>query len=202
MARVRLRWDETRGDELPEVCMRCGAPADVHRGRTFSWHPQWVLLLLFGGLLPFLIVAVILTKRMRVEVPLCDAHKNHWLARAAVIWTTFFGLIGLGVVAMLLMGPQGNDPVGGYVCAGTVVGLFIWLISAAILQSTSIRPVEITADDITLTRVASGFVDALRDQRDAARDRRRLRRDDYDDEDDEYEDDRPRRQRRYREDDD
>ncbi len=197
MAQVRLRWDETRADELPEACMCCGAPAAVHRGRTFSWHPQWVLFLLLAGLLPFLIVAVIMTKRMRVEVPLCDAHKNHWLVRTAVTWTVFIGLLGLGVVAMLLMeqnGPQGNDPVGGYVCAGTLVGLFIWLIAAAVLQSTSIRPVEITADDITLTRVARGFVEALREQRDAARDRRR---DDYDDED---EDDRPRRQRRYRED--
>lgn len=201
MAQVRLRWDETRRDELPDVCMRCGAPADTHRTRTFSWHPQWVHLLLLGGVLPFLIVALILTKRMRVEVPFCAAHKNHWLVRNAVVWTVFVGLIGLGVGAAVLMdqnGPGGNDPVGGYLCGATVVGLFVWLVTAAILQGTSIRPLEVTTDDVTLTRVARGFVDALRDQRDA---RRAHRREDYDDKDDEDDSDHPRRRRRYREDD-
>jgi heme/copper-type cytochrome/quinol oxidase subunit 2 len=201
MAQVRLRRYETGDGELPDVCMRCGAPADVSRWRTFAWHPQWVYFLLFAGLLPFLIVALVLTKRMRVSVPLCDAHKNHWLTRTVVIWCSFVGLLVLGVGAMVVLDQNrpagGNDPLGGYLCGGVVVGLIVWLFVAAILQATSIRTVEVTENSVTLTKVDPGFVAALKDQRagDESAGRGRRRRSEWDDEA-EDDDDAPRRRRR------
>jgi hypothetical protein len=85
MAVIRL---EGRGNEqydLPEVCMKCGAPAAVRKRKTFSWYPPWVALLLLAGLLPFIIVALILTKRRTVDAPLCEDHTNHWLWRGLVL---------------------------------------------------------------------------------------------------------------------
>jgi hypothetical protein len=74
---------------LPDVCLRCGAPATLHKSKTFSWHPPWVYVLLIAGLLPFAIVAIVLTKRRRVEAPLCEQHKHHWLIRQLLILPTF-----------------------------------------------------------------------------------------------------------------
>ena len=28
--------------DLPEVCIKCGAPATAHKYKTFSWFPGWV----------------------------------------------------------------------------------------------------------------------------------------------------------------
>ena len=77
MAKVYLRSDY--GHEivdLPPVCMACGAPATVRKRKLFSWQPQWVPVLILVGLLPYIIVSLVLTKRQRVETPLCERHAS------------------------------------------------------------------------------------------------------------------------------
>jgi len=57
MATLRLGarpWDDA---EMPDVCMRCGAPAEVRKQKTFSWHPGWLYVLLLVNVLVFAIVA-------------------------------------------------------------------------------------------------------------------------------------------------
>src|SRR5205807_1917313 len=121
------------------------------------WSPSWVYVLLLAGLLPFLIVALILTRRMRVLAPLCDAHRNHWLGRALITWGSLFGLLLLGFTAGALselLGPPGEtNPLTGYLCGGMIAGLLVWLVVAAVLQTTAIQVVEITDTSITLSKV-------------------------------------------------
>src|SRR5437660_11736174 len=77
------RYEATQG-QLPRVCMRCGAPATLVKAKTFSWQPGWLLLLiLLGvvGLVLFLVLSLTLSKRMRVQVPLCERHRHHWAMR-------------------------------------------------------------------------------------------------------------------------
>ena len=76
MATVRLGRFEVERGMLPQVCMACGAPAAVRKSKKFAWHPQWIYVLLLAGLLPLIIVAAILTKRMTVAAPFCDDHKR------------------------------------------------------------------------------------------------------------------------------
>ena len=47
----------------------------------------------------------------------------------------------------------------------------LWLIVAAIIQNTAIRPTEITDDYIVLTGVSRDFDDAVRDERRRERER-------------------------------
>src|SRR5262249_9663675 len=69
MATVRLERDEVDNDSLPDVCMVCGAEATLRKRKSFSWHPPWVILLILISLWPYIIVALILTKRMTVRAP-------------------------------------------------------------------------------------------------------------------------------------
>jgi hypothetical protein len=155
------------GYDLPDLCMKCGAPAMVYKAKTFSWHPGWVYILLFFGLLPFIIVAVIMTKRMTVRVPLCEAHKNHWLGRFLILSGSFLTLFAGGIALFMAslepnrVGPR-ND-ISGLICVGFVLGLVVWLILAAILSATAIRATEITKRSITLAGVSSAFVEAYRE---------------------------------------
>lgn len=165
MASVTLTRYEAEGDRLPRCCMVCGAPATVSRNKHFSWNPSWVYLLLFCGLLPLIIVALIMTKKMRVHAPFCDEHANHWSKRTA--WT----LGGLGVLAvfgigaMVLTSQQPNNPLQGTACMATLGVGVAWVIMAIALQSTSIHPTEITDRNITLDKVSPLFVDAVREAR-------------------------------------
>ena len=163
MATTRLTDYEVNRKLLPELCMRCGEPATTHKSRKFSWYPTWISTLIVVGvfcnaiLIVALVLALTMAKRMRIEVPLCDAHKNHWFYRGLIILLGFVGLLGiLGFVIAF----ADKDFVGILVGA-LLVGFLAWLITVAICQSTAIRPTEITDRDITLKGVSDKFAEAV-----------------------------------------
>jgi hypothetical protein len=64
---------------LPQYCVKCGCLAsEAPLKRNFSWHPQWYAVLIFLGLLPFLILALVGSKRMVVQIPLCSKHLERY----------------------------------------------------------------------------------------------------------------------------
>lgn len=201
MADVILDLREADG-YLPPVCMCCGEPASDTKQRTMTWCPPWVGILILAGLLPYVIIASVMTKRTTVQVPLCDQHQGHWFNRTLLMWGSFFlfGIIGVaGLVLGLNLQKGDQDAVMPFVCIGCAVLLVAWIIIAVVCQNTAIRPREISTYEITLTGVCSEFIDAVEDARVARRKRKRersRRRYDEDDEDGDYEEDRPRPRRR------
>ena len=178
---VRLGQREVEEGELPEVCMRCGAPAAVSLPRKFSWHPEWIgTLMAFGilcfGLLPVAVVALILsfvmTKRMKVPVPLCQTHRRHWAWRNVVgivglVLLPAIGIIGIIVLGQTKMPKDTADMLGGLLCGGILFGVLLWLVSLAILEGRALKAVEITDRGITLRGVSPLFLQALWEQRQA-----------------------------------
>src|SRR5581483_7269703 len=156
MAEVRLGRYEVEQVGLPAVCVKCGAPSTVERRKQFTWYPKWVILLILGGLLPYLIALALTIKRMTIVVPFCDEHKNHWRWRYHVMgWSLalLFLLGGAGLYFANHLGPAQKpfaEQIKGLLCFGMLgLGLF-WLIGVVILQNTAIRPKEITDRSITL----------------------------------------------------
>jgi hypothetical protein len=192
--------------------MKCGARAKVEQTKKFSWHPPWVSALIVAGVLPWAIVAMILTKRMTVQAPLCKEHESHWTWRfwVATLGLCFLGFLTVASFAILAITSDqrgGANPVGGFLCLATVLGALGFVIALAIINHTAIRPTEITERSITLTNIAPEFLDALEDERGEEEDeepaqyRRKSRRRLHEDED-EDEDDLPRRRRQRARDDD
>jgi hypothetical protein len=171
MATVRLEGWEDRGFDLPPVCMKCGAPATQFKERTFSWHSQWVYVLLLAGLVPFVIIALVLTKRMRVAVPFCDAHAGHWWKRNLFIVGGLLLLIAMLIFGAVRSGPGGNDSLSRALLIAVGIGFLVWIVLAIIVSLTMIRPTEITANSITLTAVSPAFVDAVEEEGSAERGR-------------------------------
>jgi hypothetical protein len=194
MPQIRLDREDADG-RLPMVCMRCGEPATVTRSRNMSWCPPWVGVLFLAGLVPYVIVAMILTKRTRVIVPLCDAHKGHWLYRLLIVLGSFFLLLFAGIVgtALFAMAPrQFQDSAGPFMCLGGAFLFITWVVVLIVAQNTAIRPKEITDTEIVLTAVCNEFVDAV-DESERARIARRRERRRLRDEEDEDEESRPRK---------
>jgi hypothetical protein len=64
---------------LPPVCVKCGEPSDGPLiRRRLSWFPPYCYFGLFGGLLVFAILAVVMTKHCRVHIGLCARHRARW----------------------------------------------------------------------------------------------------------------------------
>jgi hypothetical protein len=148
MATVKLNDCNRRYYQMPDLCMRCGHEPVVDKSKTFSRHPSWVWILLLAGLLPFAIVAVILTKRMRLEVPLCQRHRFHWGLRQASVLLSLLGVFGLAVVLAVLTNSEAGRPplLPSAVWMVLPVCAIGWLIFALVVSLTTIRAVEIRAD--------------------------------------------------------
>lgn len=119
----------SEGAGLPDRCIKCNAPAAGYRlKRTLVWHPPgWYLLILLHVLL-YVIVALIVRKKVKVMLPLCEDHRRRRVTAIAVGW-----LLGLGgpiggtalaATASSWPGP-GSDPVG---MAGVFGGLGLMLV--------------------------------------------------------------------------
>jgi hypothetical protein len=178
MPTVWLDRDEAEYGDLPPVCMRCGDEATVTRDRNFSWYPQWVIVLLLAGLLPFLIVALLMTKRMRLKAPMCDRHAGHWFRFRLFAYGGLLGTIGLFFAGLFLL--AANDRTLNDVAAGVMIvsgiGFLICLFVAAFWQMSLIRAIEITDDDMRLAGVSEEFKEAVREQRRAERETEEERR--------------------------
>jgi hypothetical protein len=161
MAQIRLRRSETVAERLPEVCMACGQPATTHIRKSFAWQPPWVIITIFFGLLIYVILALILTKRMTVEVPVCDRHRGYWLKRGLWIFLSFVGFIGFCFAAGFALDAILVRDTIGIICLTCVAALVVWLVSAVVIQSLMIKPKEITDRSITLTKVHPDFVAAF-----------------------------------------
>src|SRR5262245_18857141 len=125
MATLKLSRHEAISDNFPSVCMRCGDQATSRVKKTFSWSPSWVIFFVFLGLLPFVVLALVLTKRVRLQVPMCNNHVNHWWWRNVVTWGGLASLVAIGILAFVVNStanvPQGSKPLNdlsGYLCVG------------------------------------------------------------------------------------
>ncbi|OWK37547.1 hypothetical protein FRUB_06667 [Fimbriiglobus ruber] len=181
MAKVWLADYECEYDgDLPPVCMKCGADAETTARQSFRWHPSWVIVLIFIGVLIWAIVALILTKRMTVYAPLCAAHSRYFFKGRLAILVLVLGAvaygIGAGVFGVNVMNGPNSPDWAPAVLILLIVGFFVGLVAAAIVSERLIRPAEITNNEIQLVGVSPEFVDAIRDQRRAEREERDRRR--------------------------
>jgi hypothetical protein len=150
--------------------MVCGARATTEKRKNFAWYPPWVFALLPVCLLIYFIVAAILTKRMRVAMPVCRRHRSYHLWRSLAISGSFvlFGILFLvSWIVLTELNHQAGRPIdpGALALIVFIVIGGIWLTIAMILFLGSLRPVEITDRYITLTNVHERFLEELEEER-------------------------------------
>ncbi len=197
MAEIRLGRNEVERGRLPKVCMVCGGRASVKRKRSFSKSPSWALLA--GGV----ILASLLAKRMKINAPLCHAHRNHWLNRTLIITLTFVASFLVTVISLIVLAAkspqrgQGDTALAGGFAIGVLL-LLGWIILAVVLQLTAIRATDVTDKSLTLKNVSPSFIEELKDFREQRRNptvktsrvaKRRPEPDEEEDEDEEDDDD-------------
>jgi hypothetical protein len=183
MARVTFVGRAMGRGALPKVCMICGDDAKARLRKRFTWHPPWVYLLIFTGLLPYAIGALILSKNQAVDLPMCARHRHYWTIRLGIIFASFAAilLLSFGLIAV-----AASQDWGGWVCSLVIFFFVAWIVEILVLQLLGLRACEITDNSITLTNISPIFVEEWR----AYQRERKSRR--YEDD---YEDRRPRRPR-------
>jgi hypothetical protein len=99
MATVAI--DIRKLDELPALCVKTGVPTNTSRSQGFGDIPGWTLLLIFWGVIPFLIAAGFARRKVTVELPVSeDTLRRTRLVDLGSISGLVLG-IGLLVTALL-----------------------------------------------------------------------------------------------------
>jgi len=72
-----------RDTTLPSWCVLCDKrAADATKKTEFSWHNPWIYVLLLSPLI-YVVVALIVRKTMKFQVPLCSEHRRR---RSRLSW--------------------------------------------------------------------------------------------------------------------
>jgi hypothetical protein len=161
MASVRISRREAERGLLPRVCILTGEPTDSIKHKSFSWSPSWTILLILVGLLPYIIISLVLTKRMAVELPLVERKHGHWLIRQALVIGGVLIAIALACGGGILGSRDNDSDLGLVLVIAGLIFFLVVLIAGAILMQKAIRPLEITDFEIRLAGVHENFKGAL-----------------------------------------
>jgi hypothetical protein len=119
----------TDGTPLPPRCVKCGQPiATEPKARKYSWHSRWLYLLIFLGLIVYVIVALAVRKQWKLAVPLCEAHRMRQRQRR---WIGASLLIAGIPIMILLMGLLSS---AGGVRLSVVTGVGLMIAGAVFLS--------------------------------------------------------------------
>jgi hypothetical protein len=135
---------------LPDNCIKCGAPANgTHLRKRLSWHHPALALLVLLNVLIYLIVALIVRKTVKMDIPLCEEHLRKHRTAVLVTWLVFLFAIGFFVLAIAAES-------GG----SAFFGLILLLASAilAIFWAKIVNVRKIDDHYIWLTRLDDSFL--------------------------------------------
>ncbi|HEV3118677.1 MAG TPA: hypothetical protein VGY58_16630 [Gemmataceae bacterium] len=159
MADIKLGRYEAEEGQLPPLCLCCGAPATHYQAQTLAWQPAWSYFVFGLTVWPLLFLGLLLRKRMRVRLPLCDAHRRSLQVQRRIAQVLMVVLLGVLVGGAVLLNRE--DEAGNYAVNPL---LLLWLdgipimMALLLLRAGAVRPQEITDDSITLGDVAEDFV--------------------------------------------
>lgn len=98
-----------RGASLPANCVKCGAPAEHPWRKKFYWHPSWVYIFLVVNLLIYVLIAILIRKKMELNVPLCEVHHGERKRYKILAAVMLLGCVPVGLMIGSLL-PNGQSP--------------------------------------------------------------------------------------------
>jgi len=138
---------------LPDRCVKCNASAQGRRlKRSLYWHSPYIYLLILLNLIIYAIVAVIVRKRAKIEIGICDKHLSQRRVAVALGW--IMGLGGLALFIASLVNSWGAIALLGLLVF--IGGLFVGAVKGPVVSAKRIDP-----QLVWLKGVCRPYLDAL-----------------------------------------
>jgi hypothetical protein len=131
-----------RDSVLPPRCVKCAnIPIEPWVRITFSWHHPGYYFLLISPVL-YVIVALIVRKRIKLSIPLCKAHKSIRKKRLWMAAILLVGCIPLPAALGTYVGNEAAEIVAIWLGIGMFVGGLFFLAFAPPLKAIQISSVD------------------------------------------------------------
>jgi hypothetical protein len=139
---------------LPALCVKCGAPSSGTLSSHFHWHAPWIYIFVFGGVIPYVLAAIVLRKRLDVKVPLCADHRRRRRNRSLAGL-----LVAAAGAALPFVAPGFRSDETRWVLA--VVAAVVGGLLMAALCARTLSPLEIDEGGGTFSGADERFLEKL-----------------------------------------
>ncbi len=144
---------------LPDICLKSNVPATGRLKRKLQWHHPAISITILAGLLVYVILALILTKRATIQIALTE----EWFAirRRRILFA--WGIVLVSIV-MFIAGVAFIDPADSLVPAIAIMLAGVLFVGGLIYGQyapSMVSPKRMTDDYIWLKGVHPDFLDRL-----------------------------------------
>lgn len=139
----------TKQAALPDRCVKCNAPTQHKLKRNLRWHHPAIYLLIAGGMLFYIILALCLSKNATINVGLCETHSAARKRDIAITW-----LLVLASFAGFYLAVAVNEPT--FLLVGVV--LFLSGVIYGIVKARVVAPQKIDDQFVWLTGVNGEYL--------------------------------------------
>ena len=145
---------------LPDRCVKSNQPAEGRRlKRSMSWHHPAIFLAICAGILVYIILALVLSKRATIYIGLSE----EWFARrrrAIIIgWIVVLASVGMFVTAGVYSDRLGEEIVAPLILAG--VATFFAGAIYGLVAARMVAPTKITSEHIWIKGVQPEYLATL-----------------------------------------
>jgi hypothetical protein len=153
MAIVRARIEDCERGALPYICVKTGLPAEVTRKVEIRRTPNWPIVLIIFGFIPFVVASLLATERVRAVIPF-SAVADRRIRRAR---TAGFALL-LGIPLGVAVAATIHEP---WPLLVSLACLLLALCAAAWSDALSVGGRIEDRYSLRLTRVSPAFANAV-----------------------------------------
>ena len=149
--------------ELPYRCVKTNEPAEILLRRKLSWHSPVIFLAIFAGLLIYIILAVILSKKADIQVPLSRRIQKRRTTAIVAGWLLGLGGLAVMILTCVFLADSQNstwkDAIPFVIIGGIVFVVFSAFVSSNV--ASIVTPAKITDSHVWLKGVHSDYLAQL-----------------------------------------
>lgn len=139
----------TKQAMLPNRCIKCNERADTYLKRNLRWHHPALYLLIFGGVLFYIIFALVISKTATVTVGLCADHSAARKRDLMICWA-----LVLGSFVSVYLTVATNEPF--FLLLGVV--MFLGGVIYAVVKARVVAPQKIDNQFVWLHGVTASYL--------------------------------------------
>lgn len=145
------------GVPLPPNCVKCGKPTQDTLNKTFWWHNPVIYAIILVSPIIYIIVAMIVRKTCRLNVPVCEEHRSSYKSKRWVGGILMLASIPLWI-AIAAAGNGSDDAVG----IGALVFFLAFFVGLIVFAVASlIKPSNMDEQTATFKGADESFLQLL-----------------------------------------
>ncbi|MCA9034481.1 MAG: protein kinase [Planctomycetaceae bacterium] len=164
---VNIPLEMAESNDLPDVCIVCGVPTRRRQYKEFQHTSDLAGGLIVLGLILFfpigIVLAILMTRKVRISCPLCQKHRRHWSDMtlfASLGWI----LIPMGLLAGLYFGGYLTQRATGnpwILIPCILLGVLVYVLKLVAYGVSRVAVGEINSETVRLKRVSTAFARAI-----------------------------------------